>query len=163
MCDDARVEQGGSFEGILLTKISANEMRLFATDRARGNHQAIHIMETAKQHLFDAAMSIRQAGDNPRQLVGQFSLGQIENAVGQALRPRQIGAARGQRFIGRYKWPDDHSRGVGAQLDRQGIYGDVRSHSYLEETREGAPLIPARQAVGLIGIILAIAGREEPR
>ena len=142
--NDAGVEQGGGLERILLAEIGADQVRLVVADRTGRNHQAVYLVETAQQHIFDAAMPIRQAGDDTRQFFAYFGLVEIKHAVGQALRPRAFRAVRWRRIIGRNKRLNHYARGVGAQLDRQVIKGQDGNHFTLDR-RESGEKVESRQ------------------
>ncbi|WP_343228843.1 hypothetical protein [Sphingobium sp. D43FB] len=94
-------------------------MRLRRAHGTRIDHLAIDFVIAAQEHILDIAMAVGQAGDHPFQFFRKFAVLQVKNAIGEALRPRRVRASGAWRIVSRDERPDDHSRGICAQLHRQ--------------------------------------------
>ena len=74
MRDNARVEQGGGFEGIFFAEECSDQGRYVWIYLAVVELETIHLMKPARQDLPDIAVSFRQVGHDARRFIGKRGL-----------------------------------------------------------------------------------------
>ena len=114
--DDARIEQGGRLEGILVKKVGTDQPPLFRRELHVCRNGIFHVIGARIEHLLEVPVPALEVLEDIVQLGGRRFGVEREDALDDVIGSRLVGRVEVSRFRRRLELAHDDSRGIRAQL-----------------------------------------------
>src|SRR6185437_11289948 len=118
MGDNARIEQSGGFERILVHEVRANELTLRFGESDMAMERIFHFVSASLKGRQDVAVAALKINQNLGQLAASCLWIERQDSIHDVVRPRLVRRVLVARLGGRLELAQHYPRGVGAQGDR---------------------------------------------